>query len=50
MTNKKQSNKCGKCTLNVSSGQKGLQCDVCNEWTHVRCMNMSEKSYDMYNV
>ena len=49
MTNKKQSNKCGKCTLNVSSGQKGLQCDVCNEWTHVRCMNMSEKSYDMYN-
>ena len=48
MTPRKQNSKCGKCNLNVTNGQKGMQCDVCNKWTHIRCLNMSEKTYEMY--
>ena len=40
--------KCGCCKLNVTSGQKGLQCNICGEWSHTRCIGMSERAYETF--
>lgn len=36
---------CRRCDRPVKCNQKGIQCDVCYDWLHVRCINMSESEY-----
>ena len=38
---------CGICTKSVKSNQRGICCDLCNIWFHVRrqCVNMRLESY-----
>ena len=38
---------CGICKKQVKSNQRGIYCDLCNRWFHVRqqCVNMQLKSY-----
>ena len=45
---KGENTKCNICKLNVSASQKGLQCDLCNDWNHIKCSNISDKAYDAY--
>ena len=37
---------CGICAKPVKSNQRGIQCDSCNIWYHIRCMNMNISTYD----
>ena len=41
---------CGICKKQVKSNQRGICCDLCNRWFHVRqqCVNMQLKSYRLY--
>lgn len=36
---------CFICTLGVQNNQKGLQCDVCLNWWHTKCLNISDQKY-----
>ena len=36
---------CGVCTKSVRSNQKGIFCDGCNKWFHLKCISMDLKSY-----
>ena len=29
---------------------KGLQCDTCDKWCHIRCDNMSNEEYEYYQT
>jgi len=40
-------NLCGGCSVEVLSGEKGMQCDWCNKWNHILCCSMPE---DLYKV
>jgi len=37
---------CGICAKPVKSNQRGIQCDSCNIWYHIRCMSMNISTYD----
>ncbi|CAG2200390.1 unnamed protein product [Mytilus edulis] len=40
---------CTLCAKAVKSNQKALQCDECNEWTHIKCNGqINEKEYAMF--
>ena len=45
------SHKCGKCKEPVNTGQKGLECDYCHNWMHIRmrCADVSHKLYKVYD-
>ena len=35
---------CGICSKPVKINQRGIQCDFCDKWHHIRCMNMNTVS------
>ena len=37
---------CMQCSKNVKSNSKAVSCDVCEEWIHIKCGNISGKVYD----
>ncbi len=39
---------CGKCQKPVKSNQKGICCDVCDFWFHIKCINMSNNIYNAH--
>ena len=36
---------CMKCTELVNKESKALQCDLCSEWAHIACVDVSGKAY-----
>ena len=38
--------KCGECSNNVSSRDKGVQCEACDTWHHTRCCSIPDPVYD----
>ena len=36
---------CGLCTKSVRSNQKGILCDGCNKWFHLKCISIDLQSY-----
>ena len=41
---------CGVCDKPVKSNQRGIQCEVCYSWLHVKCINMSSDDYSQLQV
>ena len=39
---------CSICNKNVTNRMKGLQCDTCEKWCHIKCDAMSEDEYKYY--
>ena len=39
---------CRICDKSVRNNQKGLLCDLCGLWCHIKCANVSGKEYDHY--
>ena len=39
---------CRICDKSVRNNQKGLLCDLCGLWCHIKCANVSGKEYDNY--
>ena len=37
---------CIQCSKNVKSNSRAVSCDVCEEWIHIKCGNISGKVYD----
>ncbi|XP_048588419.1 uncharacterized protein LOC125572237 [Nematostella vectensis] len=37
---------CGICSKPVRINQRGIQCDFCDIWSHIRCLNMNTIIYD----
>ena len=37
---------CGICSKTVRSNQRAVQCDSCNAWYHVKCMQMNTHVYE----
>ena len=42
-------NKCKVCSQKVQAKDKALSCDVCLNWWHIRCLNIPEQTYEIYN-
>jgi PHD-finger len=40
-----EKNVCGDCNKVVHDREKGLLCEVCNEWYHTKCQNVSAETY-----
>ena len=38
---------CGKCNRAVRSNQRGICCDQCDRWFHIRCSNISNDDYTL---
>ena len=36
---------CGVCSAPVKSNQRGVQCEVCANWLHTRCIGVSNEEY-----
>ena len=36
---------CGDCGRAVASNHRGICCDTCNQWFHIRCANMTPQDY-----
>lgn len=39
---------CGNCAKPVKANQRGIQCDSCNLWYHIRCMQMCSEVYQPF--
>ena len=39
---------CNICDLIVTSKQKGVQCDHCDQWVHTKCEKILDSQYDEY--
>ena len=40
---------CKICDVMVKYGVKGIKCDVCENWCHIECVGMEEKTYKHYS-
>lgn len=40
------SNTCGVCNKTVRDKDKGLKCDICNFWHHIKCESIDDKTYE----
>ena len=40
---------CKICHRSVKVNQKGLLCDSCGLWSHIKCVNVSSECYDAYS-
>ena len=36
---------CGKCSKDVRRSEKGMQCEICESWWHIKCIGMSDETY-----
>ena len=41
---------CGRCCKAVKSNQRGIFCEVCYQWFHTRCINMSNPEYQRLSL
>ena len=41
---------CGICQKAVGKKHKAVCCDLCNEWIHIACNNLNEKTYNFYKA
>ena len=41
--------KCGSCSKSVSEKEKGVQCELCEEWFHTSCVNISDELYRCFS-
>ena len=39
---------CSICNKNVTSSMKGIQCDTCNKWCHIKCDCMTVGEYEYF--
>ena len=37
---------CRVCKLEVKNDDKSIQCDLCNKWNNIHCVNVSKKKYE----
>ena len=37
---------CSICNKNVLTGQKGIQCDACDKWCHIKCDGTTDETYN----
>ena len=37
---------CLKCTKPVKKNQKGIECNNCVKWVHLKCTNLTEEQYN----
>ena len=37
--------RCGRCHRAVQNNHRGIRCDQCNNWFHLRCVNVSASQY-----
>lgn len=42
--------KCGTCKKSVNSNHKAILCDICNNWVHIHCNNLTHKDYLYYQT
>ena len=40
--------KCLKCKFHVLDKDKGIQCDSCDSWIHIKCTNLTNKDYEHF--
>jgi len=45
----KDSEKCGSCLKLVSEKEKGVQCELCEDWFHTSCVNISDELYRCFS-
>ena len=38
---------CGMCSRPVANNHRGLECDECESWVHIRCGDVTAKNYEM---
>ena len=36
---------CGKCSKDFRRAEKGMQCEICESWWHIKCIGMSDETY-----
>lgn len=41
--------KCPQCNKDVSDSDKGLQCEICEDWHHIKCQSVTELEYKFLN-
>ena len=46
---KKMATKCKICTQTVRANQRGLECDGCKFWWHIKCSKTSESYFNLVN-
>ena len=39
---------CGSCKKKVASNHRGLLCDLCDNWFHIKCVSVSVESYEKF--
>ena len=37
---------CGICSKSVNSNHRSIQCDICNQWIHIKCNKLSGSDYE----
>ena len=37
---------CGTCKIEVKNEDKSVQCDLCDKWNHIFCVDMSSAKYE----
>ena len=43
-------NPCGKCERPVRSNQRGIQCEDCMFWHHIKCIEMTVSEYNSLSI
>jgi hypothetical protein len=43
-------NPCGKCERPVQSNQRGIQCEDCMFWHHIKCIEMTVSEYNSLSI
>ncbi len=41
---------CGKCSAEIQEGDHGLQCERCDTWYCISCLNLSENEYEVLSL
>ena len=42
---KNYKDECKICDRKVEDNQKGIKCDICEQWCHIKCVDVDEKAY-----
>ena len=43
----RMASQCTDCTTKVTQSSKAVQCQLCDRWTHARCVNISDELYSL---
>ena len=41
---------CIECAKPVKSNQKGIECTICIKWVHLKCTNLTQDQYDLFET